>query len=110
MAKRKIIVNHKEYEMPKIGVKTYRNYLAVRDQIMGTEKKQGLYTADQFDAMLECICEVYGNQFTVDELIDDETGLSVGAIVTEFATLDVVVGEEINAKVEKVKENFQNGK
>lgn len=43
--KRKLIINGKEYEMPKMDVDTYMEYLEVRDDIMGTEKKSGLYTA-----------------------------------------------------------------
>ena len=42
--KRKLIINGKEYEMPKMDVDTYMEYLEVRDDIMGTEKKSGLYT------------------------------------------------------------------
>lgn len=110
MAKRKIIVNHKEYEMPKMGVKRYKNYLAVRDQVMETEGKMGLYTAEQFDAIIDCICELYGNQFTPDDLIDDDGGLSVSEIIMEFATIDAQIGAEVNAKVEKMSENFTNGK
>ena len=75
--KRKLIINGKEYEMPKMDVDTYMEYLEVRDDIMGTEKKSGLYTAEQFRKMLDCICMVYGNQFTVDELKDKDTGLSL---------------------------------
>lgn len=110
MAKKKIIINHKEFEMPKVGVKAYRNYLAVRDQVMGTEEKNGLYTGEQFDMMLDCICEMYGNQFTVDDLIDSEGGLSVSEIVMEFASIDIGIANEVNAKVERAKENFTNGK
>lgn len=108
--KRKLIINGKEYEMPKMDVDTYMEYLEVRDDIMGTEKKSGLYTAEQFRKMLDCICMVYGNQFTVDELKDKETGLGVAAIIMEFALIEESLGDEVNGKVEKLKKNFTSGK
>ena len=54
--------------------------------------------------------EMYGNQFTVDELKDKETGLSVGGIVMEFAAIDANIADEVNAKVETIQGNFTNGK
>lgn len=108
--KKKIIVGRKEYTMPKIEVDAYLHYLEVRDSIMDTEGKSGLYTHKQFVDMMDCICEMYGNQFTVDELKDKETGLSVGAIVTEFVLIESGVGAEVNGRMEKVQENFTDGK
>lgn len=108
--KHEIILNHKKYEMPKMDVDTYMEYLEVRDDIMGTEKKSGLYTAEQFRKMMDSICMVYGNQFTVDELKDKETGLTVAAIIMEFASIETSLGDEVNTKIEKLQENFTNGK
>lgn len=108
--KKKLIINHKEYTMPKADVDAYMHYLEVRDGIMDTENKSGLYTRKQFSDMMECICEMYGNQFTVDELKDKETGLSVGGIVMEFAAIDASIADEVNAKVETIQGNFTNGK
>lgn len=110
MAKKTIIINHKEYVMPKASVDAYMHYLEVRDEIMNTEKKNGLYTRKQFIDMMDCICEMYGNQFTVDELKDGETGLDVSGIVMEFAAIEIGIGESVNEKAEKFQENFTNGK
>lgn len=108
--KHEVIINNKKYEMPKMEVDTYMEYLEIRDDIMGTEKKNGLYTAAQFRKMMDCICMIYGNQFTVDELKDKDTGLGVAAIIMEFASIETSLGDEVNAKVEKLQENFSNGK
>ncbi len=110
MGKKKIIIGNKEYTMPKTDVDAYMHYLEIRDSIMETENKRGLYTRKQFTDMMECICEMYGNQFTVEELKDGENGLSVGGIVMEFAAIDVNIANEVNAKVEKMQENFTTGK
>lgn len=109
--KRKLIINRKEYTTPKkIDVDTYMHYLEVRDSVMDKENSHGLYTRKQFAEMMDCIVEVYGNQFTVDELKDSETGLSVGGIITEFVMIEAAIGEEVNEKVEKIQENFTDGK
>lgn len=108
--KKRIIIGNKEYAMPKMDVDSYMHYLEVRDSIMETENKSGLYTRKQFGDMMECICEMYGNQFTVEELKDRDTGLSVGGIVMEFASIDVAIADEVDAKVTKMKGNFTNGK
>lgn len=52
----------------------------------------------------------YGNQFTVDELKDKETGLGVAAIIMEFALIEESLGDEVNGKVEKLQKNFTSGK
>lgn len=109
MAKKTIIINKKEYVMPEAAADAYMHYLEVRDGIMSTEKKSGLYTRQQFSDMMECICEMYGNQFTVEELMDRETGLTVSGIVMEFAAIEIGIGNEVNSRVEKFQENFQQG-
>lgn len=108
--KRKIIINRKEYTTPqKIDVDAYLHYLEVRDSVLDTEHTRGLYTRKQFGEMMDCIVEMYGNQFTVDELKDAETGLSVGSIITEFVMLEAAIGEEVDKKVTKIRENFTDG-
>ena len=108
--KKAITINHKEYTMPKLEIDAYLDYLEVRDDVMGTEKKNGLYTREQFVKMMNCIVALYGNQFTVEELKDKETGLSVADIIMEFASIELSIGNEVNGKVGKLQENFTNGK
>lgn len=108
--KHEVIINNKKYEMPKMDVDTYMTYLEVRDDIMGTEKTNGLYTAKQFNEMMECICMLYDNQFTIEELKDKDTGLSVASIIMEFASIETSLGDEVNVKLEKLQQNFTDGK
>lgn len=106
-----VIVGGKEYQLPKkLDTDAYMHYLEVRDDIMGTEKKSGLYTAKQFRDMMECIVELYDNQFTVEELKDRETGLGVDGIIMEFAAVEIGVGEAVNEKSAKFQANFTSGK
>lgn len=106
--KRKITINKKVYRMPEMSVDTYMDYLEVRDEIMDTEKQSGLYTRAQFEKLLECICELYGNQFTVDEL--KNSGLTVPQIITEFALVEAGMQEGVEKQVDKIQSNFTNGK
>lgn len=109
--KRKIIIGRKEYEMPeKMSTLAYMNYMDVRDSIMQTEEKKGLYTKDQFIQMMDVICEMYGNQFTKEDLLDEESGLTPEEIIMEFAMMEVSTAERVNKKVVKFKENFTDGK
>lgn len=103
---KKIIVNKKEYEMPKMSTDTYMEYLELSEQI--DEKKK--YSKQDIEAMMLFICKAYGNRFTVEELKDKETGLDAAGIIIEFQFIDMNVAEEMNKRIKKIQENFQNGK
>lgn len=103
---RKIIINQKEYTMPKMSVDTYMDYLELSEQVdAGTR-----YTKQGFEAMMLFICMVYGNQFTVEELKDTESGIDAAGIIMEFQMIDMNIAKEIERRAEKVLKNFQNGK
>lgn len=110
MAKKTIIINRKEYTMPAIGIDEYLNYLDVREGIMDVEGRKGMYTKQQFLDMIGCICELYGNQFTKEELMDRGTGLSVSQIILEFVSIEAVIGKEVDESIEELKKNFQSGR
>ena len=100
--KREIILRGKKYTMPKLDVDTYMDFLEVRDDIMNTENKNGLYTRAQFVKMMETIVKVYGDQFTVEDLKDKEGGL--------FSAIELGIMGEVDAQVKKIEENFTSGK
>lgn len=104
--KGKIIVNHKEYTMPKMDVDTYMDYLELSEQIDGKQR----YTKTDIEAMLLFIVKAYGDQFTVEELKDKETGVDAAGIVLEFQFIDMRVAEEMQKRMEKMEKNFQSGK
>lgn len=110
MGKKTITLNNKKYAMPKMDIDTYMNYLELRDDIMNTENKAGLYTKQQFSKIMECICEVYGNQFTIEELKNKESGLSVSDIIMEFASIETGISGEVEKRIENLQKNFSNGK
>ena len=103
---RKVIVNKKEYTMPKMSIDTYMDYLELSEQI-DTKKR---YTKQDIEAMVLFVCEAYGDQFTAEELKDVESGLDAAGIIMEFQFIDVGVGEELARRMEKIQKNFQSGK
>lgn len=107
---RTLTINGKTYAQPKASIPAYMHYLEVRESVMDTEGKTGLYTAKQFREIMDCIAEMYGNQFTVAEMADGETGLSVDQIIFEFAAIEVGIGENVNQNMERMQENFMQGK
>lgn len=103
---RKIVVNKKEYTMPKMSIDTYMDYLELSEQI-DTKKR---YTKQDIEAMVLFVCKAYGDQFTAEELKDVESGLDAAGIIMEFQFIDVSVGEELARRMEKIQKNFQSGK
>ena len=56
------------------------------------------------------ICKAYGDQFTVEELKDKESGLDAAGVIIEFNMIDMGIADEMNTRMEKMMKNFQNGK
>lgn len=109
--KRKIIIGGKEFQMPqKLSTPAYLTYLGVRDSVLGTEREQKLYTKQQFLDMVDAICEVYGNQFTPEDVMAVDGGLSPDEIIMEFAMMEISVSQRAESRAEKLKANFSNGK
>lgn len=106
---RKIIVQNKEYKMPKMSADTYMDYLDLSEQINADTKKG--YNREQIEAMMLFICKAYGNQFTTDELKDMENGgMDITGIILEFQFIDMAIADEMNTRMEKIQKNFMSGK
>ena len=104
--KRKIIINNKEYTMPKMSIDTYMEYLELTEQIDGKAR----YTRQDIEAMQLFVCKAYGDQFTVEDLCNPETGLDAAGLILEFQFIDVGVANELTNRMEKIEKNFQTGK
>ena len=104
--KRKIIISNKEFTMPKMSIDTYTEYLDITEQIdtHPRYRKQGI------EIMAMFVCKAYGDQFTVEELKNPETGLDAAGLILEFQFIDTGIGEELTKRMEKIEKNFQNGK
>ena len=83
--KRKIIVNNKEFTMPKMSIDTYTEYLELAEVIDAKQR----YSKQDIEAMGLFICKAYGDQFTVEELKNPETGLDAAGLILEFQFIDM---------------------
>jgi hypothetical protein len=104
--KQKITVNQKEYTMPKMDVNTYMEYLELSELI---DEKQR-YTKTDIEAMLNFLVKAYDYQFTYEELTDKETGIDAAGLVLAFQFIDMDVADEMERRMKKIEENFQNSK
>ena len=104
MAQHRITINHKEYTMPKIGADDYMDYLDASEAINGGTTAG--YKREHIQLMCEWIARLYGNQFSIEDLKNVETGLSAAEIITEFMMVDMDIAEKIQKKMEKIQENF----
>lgn len=104
MAQHKIIINKKEYTMPKIGADDYMDYLDASEAINGTTATG--YKREHIQMMCEWIVRLYGNQFTVEELKSTEIGLAADEIISEFMMIDIDIAQKIQKKIEKIQQNF----
>lgn len=104
--KSKIIINNKEFTMPKMSIDTYTEYLELAEQIDAKVR----YSPQDIEAMELFICKAYGDQFTVEELRNPEIGLDAAGLILEFQFIDMGVADELTKRMEKIEKNFQNGK
>jgi hypothetical protein len=103
---RKIIINNKEFTMPKMSIDTYTEYLDIAEQT-DTHPR---YTRQDIEVMALFICKAYGDQFTVEELKNPETGLDAAGLILEFQFIDTGIADELTKRMENIEKNFQSGK
>ena len=103
---RKIIINNKEFTMPKMSIDTYTEYLDIAEQT-DTHPR---YTRQDIEVMALFICKAYGDQFTVEELKNPETGLDAAGLILEFQFIDTGIADELTERMENIEKNFQSGK
>ena len=104
--KRKIMVNNKEFTMPKMSIDTYTEYLELAEIVDAKQR----YSKQDIEAMGLFICKAYGDQFTVEELKNPETGLDAAGLILEFQFIDMGIADDLTKRIEKIEKNFQSGK
>lgn len=70
---------------------------------MNEKQKLIRETAQKFEALRP---DVYGDQFTLDDVLAPVYGLEPSQILTEFAALEFYVMERVNKSVETITVNF----
>lgn len=103
--KRKVIINNKEYAMPKMSIDTYMDYLDLSEKVGSHER----YTREDIEAMRLFVCRAYGDRFTAEELSNPDTGLDAVGLILEFQFIEAGVAEELTKRVEGIEKNFPTG-
>lgn len=88
----------------RIGADEYMDYLDASETINSTQSKG--YKREHIQLMCEWIVRLYGNQFTMEELKNSETGLEAADIIMEFMGIDLEIAEKISKRMERVQKNF----
>lgn len=105
--KRKLIVNGKEFTMPRMSIDTYEEYVELAEVIDSKQR----YSKQDIEAMGLFVCKAYGDQFTIEELKNQEAGgLDAAGLILEFQLIDAGIADELTKRMEKIEKNFQNGK
>lgn len=92
--------------MPKMSIDTYTEYLELAEVVDAKQR----YSKQDIEAMGLFICKAYGDQFTVEELKNPETGLDAAGLILEFQFIDMGIADELTKRMENIEKNFQSGK
>lgn len=74
---------------------------------LGNDAHAGVSNGNRRPALLGTAApDVYGDQFTLDDVLAPVYGLEPSQILTEFAALEFYVMERVNKSVETITVNF----
>ena len=85
---------------------TYTEYLDIAEQIDAHPR----YRKEDIEMLAMFVCKAYGDQFTVEELKNPETGLDAAGLILEFQFIDMGIADDLTKRMEKIEKNFQSGK
>lgn len=92
--------------MEKTPHENFSRYLELAEVIDAKQR----YSKQDIEAMGLFICKAYGDQFTVEELKNPETGLDAAGLILEFQFIDMGIADELTKRMENIEKNFQSGK
>lgn len=104
-----ICVKGKVYTMPEVGKKEYFEYLKIFNGLAEKDRKKVLYSYEDYVDMANCIAMIYKNQFTGQDIIDDDD-IAIDEIITNFMYVEAEKTMRVNNKMDKYRKAFQNGK
>lgn len=93
------------YTLPKVSTEQYLDYCDVRDPIADPDR---MYSRKDFYAMADCLVNLYGNQFTREDLLGPD-GLTPGDVIVQFSMIEVVLMNQVDASINALRENFTPG-
>lgn len=91
-------VEVKEFSTIRMRGRALKRMLEITD-VMNNAAEVGTFTLEHYDLMCEFICEMYGNKFTTDELLD---GMDLEEIYPTFVDLNNEIGNKTMKKMENL--------
>lgn len=91
-------VEVKEFSTIRMRGRALKRMLEISD-VMEKAGEAGVFTKEHYDLMCEFICEMYGNKFSVDELLD---GMDLEEIYPTFMDLNTEIGNKTMKKMENL--------
>ena len=75
-----------------------KRMLEIQD-VMNEAEKNGTFTSEHYDLMCEFICEIFGDKFTVDELLD---GMELEDVYPTFTKITEEIGNKTMKKMDNL--------
>lgn len=91
-------VEVKEFSTIRMRGRALKRMLEISD-VMEKAEEAGVFTQEHYDLMCEFICEMYGNKFSVDDLLD---GMYLEEIYPTFMDLNTEIGNKTMKKMENL--------
>ncbi|MFR5267206.1 phage tail assembly chaperone G [Clostridium sp.] len=91
----------KEFSTPRMRGRALKRMLEVTD-VLTKAQEEGLFTLEHQELMCEFICEMFGNKFTSEELLD---GIELSDLYPTFMTLTETIGKKTMLKMENLLKN-----
>ena len=105
--RRHIVLHGKEYTMPDhVAAQAHLAYMDAQDDLAAVEAAGGAYRRAQYDLMARTLCEVWGNQFTVEDVYAPGDGLTLADLVAEFTAVEITIARDVEYKLGEITANF----
>lgn len=88
----------KEFSTIRMRGRALKRMLEIQD-VMNQADEEGIFTQEHYDLMCEYICEMFGDKFSVDELLD---GMDLDDIYPTFIKLGEEIGNKTMKKMKKL--------
>lgn len=88
----------KEFSTIRMRGRALKRMLEIQD-VINQADEEGIFTQEHYDLMCEYICEMFGDKFSVDELLD---GMDLDDIYPTFIKLGEEIGNKTMKKMEKL--------
>lgn len=91
-------IKNKEFSTVRMRGRALKRMLEITD-IMEKAGETGVFTQEHYDLMCEFVCEMFGDRFSVDDLLD---GMDLEQIYPVFMQLTSEIGNKTMKKMENL--------